>query len=81
MSRRDDDDYQRRCQHWGLDVVHSSIPMHHDNSSTIRSDENLRVRNDYTFQANRAYYEAKCYRGDMTPGHWSLSTRRRLSWD
>lgn len=77
----EDNDFQRRCEHWGMDVVASTIPVHHDNSSTIRSDAALSAKNDYTFLANRDYYQAKCYRGDVTAGQWSLSTRRRLSWD
>lgn len=77
----EDNLFERACQRAGFDVVHSSIPVHHDNSSTIHSDAALMARNDYTFQANRAYYDSKIARGDYSPGAWSLSTRRRLSWD
>jgi GT2 family glycosyltransferase len=77
----EDDDYQRRCTFHGFPTVHSSIPVNHDNSSTINSDPVLRRKNDMTFGANAAYYRDKVGRGDMTEGRWSLATRRALSWD
>ena len=77
----EDDDFERRCRHWGFDVVRSDIDVHHDNSSTIRSDARFAARNDFTFQANRTYYQAKIARGDVGPGSWSTLTRRALSWD
>lgn len=77
----EDNDMERRVRYWGLDVVCTNIPVHHDNSSTIGSDPALRARNDATFAANFAHYQAKQYRGDYTAGQWSLSRRRELSWD
>jgi len=76
----EDNDYVRRCAHWGVDVVQSAIPVHHDNSSTIK-EARYREANDRTFSSNFAYYQSKQYRGDMTEGHWSLTRRRELSWD
>ena len=76
----EDNDYVRRCAHWGVDVVQSAIPVHHNNSSTIK-EARYREANDRTFSSNFAYYQSKQYRGDMTEGHWSLTRRRELSWD
>jgi len=77
----EDNDYERRCTYHGFPVVQSGIFVGHDNSSTIHSDQRYMARNAQTFQANRAYYEAKVRAGDFTPGQWSLATRRALSWD
>jgi GT2 family glycosyltransferase len=76
----EDTDYARRCKAWGVDVVQSDIVVKHDNSTTIKTPE-YAARNAVTFPANRDYYMAKAYRGDMTAGEWSLSRRRELSWD
>ena len=77
----EDNDYQRRCMYHGYPVVQSAIPMHHDNSSTIRSDPKLAAANDRTFTANYGYYMEKVQRGDFGPGCWSLDTRRELAWE
>lgn len=77
----EDNDYERRCMYHGFPVVGSGIPMHHDNSSTIRSDAKLAAANDRTFQANRNYYFDKTQRGDFGDGRWSLDTRRELAWE
>lgn len=77
----EDDLFMRDCTYHGFPIVHTSIPVAHDNSSTIHSDQRYMARNNETFQANRSYYEDKVRRGDFTPGQWSLTTRRRLSWD
>jgi GT2 family glycosyltransferase len=76
----EDDDYTRRCTFAGFPVVPSGVRVNHDNSSTI-GESRYRQANDRTFPANRAYYADKARRGDMTEGHWSLATRRGLSWD
>ena len=76
----EDDLYVRGCTFHGIPVVRSGIPMGHDNSSTIGEDR-YRAANGRTFQANHAYYSSKVQRGDFSPGTWSLTTRRELSWD
>lgn len=76
----EDNDYERRVRHWGMDVVLSDIPVRHQNSSTIK-DPRYAARNDKTFVANREHYMAKMHRGDVSAGEWSLSRRRELSWD
>lgn len=76
----EDNDYERRCTFHGVPIVYSGIRVGHDNSSTI-GETRYAQANSRTFQANRAYYEAKMRRGDMSEGGWSLTTRRDLSWD
>ena len=77
----EDNDMERRIEHAGMDIVRTSVPIGHDNSSTIRSDERLNARNNETFTANAAYYGAKVAQGDYSEGRWSLTRRRTLSWD
>jgi len=74
----EDIDYERRVRSAGIPVIQSDIPVHHDNSSTIAVVPN---RLDVTFAANKAYHEAKSYRGDNSEGGWSLRRRRELAWD
>jgi len=76
----EDNDYERRCTYHGFPVVHSGIAIGHDNSSTI-GEPKYREANGRTFNVNADYYRDKVKRGDFTPGQWSLSTRRDLSWD
>lgn len=77
----EDNDYERRCQHHGVPVVHSSVEVRHDNSSTIGSDPALAHANGRTFMMNAAYYGEKVARDDFTEGRWDLWRRRELSWD
>lgn len=75
----EDNDYERRCRAADIRVHRSEIPVRHENSSTLRAG--YQGKNARTFDANRVYYEAKQFRGDMSEGGWSLSRRRELSWD
>ena len=74
----EDIDYEQRCKIEGIKVVESTIPVHHENSSTIN---NMAHRNNETYPVNEAYYRDKVQRGDASEGHWSLHRRRALSWD
>lgn len=75
----EDLDYTRRCASGGAKVVHSTAPVHHDNSSTLMAGYG--AKNDRTFPHNRAYHDHKASTGDMSAGTWSLTRRRLLSWD
>lgn len=76
----EDDDFQRRCYEAGVLVLHSSVAVDHENSSTIK-DEKYHGRNNVTFADNAAFYGAKVERADFSSGTWSLSRRRVNSWD
>lgn len=76
----EDLDMERRCVFAGVPVVQTTIPVCHDNSSTI-ADPKYRAKNDSTYHVNREYYQDKVQRGDMGEGRWSLQRRRALSWD
>lgn len=71
---------ERACDHHGLDVVRTGVPVLHDNSSTIK-DPTYAVANSRTFAANLAYFTDKVTHGDYSEGRWSLARRRELSWD
>ena len=75
----EDDDMQRRCEAAGIYVQRTGIPVDHLNSSTLKAG--FDQANTRTFTANEAYHADKQARGDLSPGQWSLSRRRRLSWD
>jgi GT2 family glycosyltransferase len=72
----EDNDYNKRATEAGITVTHIDAPVHHDNSSTINSDANLREQNSRTFQSNEQYFHSK------TEGlwHWSLDRRRANYW-
>lgn len=75
----EDDDWLRRADAAGVPVVHSGIPVHHDNSSTLAAG--YQRHNEVSYPANAAYYADKVAREDYGPGGWSLERRRALSWD
>lgn len=75
----EDNDYQRRCEAAGVPIIHSGIPVAHDNSSTLRAG--YAAKNSHTFEANAVYYADKVQRQDLTAGAWSLDRRREQSWD
>lgn len=75
----EDNDYTRRCEAAGVPIVHTGIPVHHDNSSTLAGG--YQRANERSYPANAAYYADKVARGDLSAGEWSLDRRRDLSWD
>lgn len=75
----EDNDFERRCRHYGVPIERSDIPVHHDNSSTLALG--YQDKNTQTFQANAEYYQRKQAREDYSEGRWSVITRRRNSWD
>jgi GT2 family glycosyltransferase len=77
----EDNDYERRARHAGINVVHMEAPCGHDNSSTINSDEHLKRLNGSTFQENRNLLRQKERSNDYSVHGWTLSGRRRNSWD
>lgn len=77
----EDNDYQRRADHAGVSIRLVSIPAHHENSSTIRSSNELNEKNTESFRLNSIYYNDKMARQDYGQGTWSLERRRRNGWD
>lgn len=75
----EDNDYQVRVEHAGLIVEHTSIPVHHDNSSTLK--RGFEQHNISSFQANALYWRSKQAASDYSQGSWNLNIRRRNSWD
>lgn len=76
----EDNDYQRRVEHAGFEVHRASVPVAHDNSSTIKSDPHFQQRNGQTFSSNERYYNDKVSRGDYSEGRWDLERVRANSW-
>ena len=77
----EDNDYNTRANHHGVEIVRMDLDLEHDNSSTLRSDEHFVQRNSETFDSNHAYYREKMNRGDFGPGGWSVERRRRNGWE
>jgi GT2 family glycosyltransferase len=69
----EDNDYMKRADEAGIKIEYLAAPVSHDNSSTIRSDENLARQNDRTFSNNSEYFRAK------TEGRWDWLLDRRRS--
>lgn len=69
----EDNDYMKRADDAGIKIEYLAAPVGHDNSSTIRSDENLARQNDRTFSNNNDYFKAK------TEGRWDWALDRRRS--
>lgn len=75
----EDDDYAVRCRHYQVPIMQSNIPVQHDNSSTLK--RGYQRINDFTFDQNRRYMQRKHSMEEFGDGGYSLTRRRRLSWD
>lgn len=80
-SNFEDDDYNRRLAHHGLELNKLSLPHKHLKIGTAKSSNEIFERNVETFFINQAYYEKKIENEDFSEGRWSLDTRRNNSWD
>lgn len=83
----EDNDWERRIRLAGVPVVHSDIPVGHENSSTLAAGYG--EQNGSTFSANGDYY---CQKWGGPPGSetedrprvhlgWALQRRRDLHWE
>ena len=77
----EDNDWTRRAQHAGVEIVHIDVPMIHDNSSTLKSDPHFVKKNSNTFSNNQAYYSNKVSNNDFSAGGWSVERRRVNGWE
>lgn len=77
----EDNDYQRRAEHYGVPIRKLDIDVVHDNSSTLKSDSHFITRNGPTFRSNNQYFEDKVARGDFGPGGWNVERRRTNGWE
>jgi GT2 family glycosyltransferase len=75
----EDNDYQRRAERYGVEIVRSGIPVRHYNSSTLEAG--YASVNSRTFGANETYYARKIEADDFSEGRWDLNRRRDNSWD
>lgn len=75
----EDNDMLRRVQFCGLPVTHLPLPIHHDNSSTLNSDERFQAHNQRTFDMNGRFYQQKVIHNDFT-WSWDLDRRRAGEW-
>lgn len=73
----EDNDYMRRADIAGVEIERLEIPLQHDNSSTINSDNNLKAQNNRTFISNQQYFQAK---QPQDEGRWNLNRRRVNNW-
>ena len=76
----EDNDYERRAQHFGFGIRKIALGVRHDNSSTIRSSAKFATRNSETFTENMKYFQTKIARENFSPGYWSLTRRRQNEW-
>ena len=76
----EDLDYERRVVAAGFDVDTIGVRLHHDNSSTIKSDVGLLGHNSRTYPASVAWHRHKQLNADLS-WSWSLGVRREMSWD
>lgn len=81
----EDNDYERRCEVFGVKITRSDATVEHDNSSTLASNETYQQRNADTFLRNREYMERRWANVDATGlpsvAEWDLRTRIANSWD
>lgn len=75
----EDNDYERRCEYEGIEVVNSFIPLAHDNSSTLKNG--YEHRNNFTFDSNRQYFANKIESQDFSEGAWDITIRRKNGWE
>jgi GT2 family glycosyltransferase len=77
----EDNDYVWRAEQAGLTIRSIEVPMIHDNSSTINSDQDLLQKNARTFPTNVALYHDKIAREDFSAGFWDVERRRLNGWE
>lgn len=77
----EDNDYERRAKHAGVNIRSAFVLTEHENSSTINSDSELRRNNQASYMSNSVYYNNKMATNDYGQGAWSLERRRRNAWD
>ena len=75
----EDDDFQRRCEAAGLQVLQVGVPHTHVKQGTVHAPE-WAAQNTRTFAANESYYKQKILHEDFSPGEWSLDIRRANDW-
>lgn len=71
----EDDDYLRRCEHAGVDVVMIDASHQHLRHATVFSPE-FAHRKESTYSVNETYYRAKIEVRDFSEGGWVLNRRR-----
>lgn len=76
----EDNDYERRAKNSKITISRTIKPVRHDNSSTIHSNDLLRLENHRTFANNGAYYKNKVALSDFSEGRWDLERRRINNW-
>ena len=77
----EDNDYVFRAEQAGVTIRSIEVPMIHDNSSTINSDQDLFQKNARTFPTNAALYYDKVAREDFSAGFWDVERRRLNGWE
>jgi GT2 family glycosyltransferase len=77
----EDTDLDRRAQRYGVPIVQIDVPMIHDNSSTLKSDQHYLTKNSKTFASNSIHYSNKVSNNDFTAGGWSVERRRQNGWE
>lgn len=75
-----DTDYLRRVQHLGLEVRQLPLAVTQDESSPLRANQVTGGKAGKIYTDNVDYFQAKIKSNDYSPGHWSLTRRRRNEW-
>lgn len=75
-----DTDYLRRVQHNGLAVQQLQLGVTQDESSPVRANQVRGGKAGKIYSDNVDYFQAKVKSHDYSPGHWSLTRRRRNEW-
>ena len=76
----EDDDFERRCEATGFQVVRVPIAHSHVKQGTVFDGMNA-AKNAVTYKSNEEYYRHKVATSDLSPWQWSLQRRRENSWD
>lgn len=76
----EDVDFLWRCEREDIPVVKIAIPNHHDNSSTINSDNGLKQQNTVTHPANTALLQWKRANMQARALPWDVMRWRRQAW-
>jgi GT2 family glycosyltransferase len=77
----EDNDYNTRANHHRVPIRKIDVPMIHDNSSTMKSDQHFDRRNANTFSNNQTHYSNKVSNGDFGAGGWDVERRRVNGWE
>ena len=78
----EDTDYTMRARYARINILQSNARVIHEHSSTVKSSENYRLKNQHiTWQHNKTLYAQRAINPEKIALEWDLQKRLELGWD